>query len=887
MLQPGSWASALKKNLKSQSSAKQRTQDTANADLGSTQDAILCVSSNFGKSAQPTGAEPNSKAAARQKLLTEALKSRANAVTGERHCLGCGRSFYDLSRFAQHILDKHGGINSSEPVTPYYQNITNGGNGGGMDTDGAHSAFPSLVSNEIKLFKLGDVAVVRTHAATSKPLEPPNRKVHRTATTAAGTANAGTSSQRRRKPDPTAFQAPEGTHAKRKKRPSRLKRIYRRTKAEAAVQHWLSVLSAIEEALQIVGELHGAITNEMQALQQREEERFSADPAQEENNRRNVSFAQALREGSSAKELHSNGGGGVFAPSVQLQLLQEQVRLTCERVEQLGSIHATARANLVKSQEQLLTAQGGRGGGKASLLRIRTSEATKETPDAIATVNTDGAVETTLAESPLQRGRALHSGNALRPPPPSPVPSSNGVEKLKQPVVKSTATSIQESLDNGSSASTSSSRTSSSSSSTSSSSSGSDFGLQWGDTLRTWATNVGVDACTSLQQQQRQQTQEKQHEGVREELARKKVVVERAIIKTEVNIVSSKLIKVDDEVAVPLPATAIATTTTTASATRLADTTPLPTATDAVCSWLEGTETADTTLIETLSPSCSITSLDQINLDETQAAPGLALPLSLAITPSIPASASPPFHCDVCNITASGLKPWQDHLSSRRHASKVAQQAAHNTSQQQQQKQQPDFSVKSTAPNLPSNNKCYIGPNADVEPYVTHIITPELNVATTALLKQLLEWQERTRRLDPVNFKRKRRLVSGMREVEKSVKMSKAKLLIVAPNIGPVPTTTTTESDATSHDKNNDPLSPLFHPTVLTYPIQAALDMAKERKIPIVFALTRQRMGKILGARKTASAFVVLDASGAEQLLTKVLEISASANGIGGGSAAT
>lgn len=83
MLQPGSWASALKKNLKSQSSAKQRTQDTANADLGSTQDAILCVSSNFGKSAQPTGAEPNSKAAARQKLLTEALKSRANAVTGK------------------------------------------------------------------------------------------------------------------------------------------------------------------------------------------------------------------------------------------------------------------------------------------------------------------------------------------------------------------------------------------------------------------------------------------------------------------------------------------------------------------------------------------------------------------------------------------------------------------------------------------------------------------------------------------------------------------------------------------------------------------------------------------------------------------------------------
>lgn len=804
---------------------------------------------------------------------------------GERHCLGCGRGFHDLSRFAQHILDKHGGINSPEPAASYHQSIAKSGHGGDIGNGGARSAFPSLVSNDIKQFKLADVAVIRPHAAPSKPLEPLNKKLNRTAPTAAAVANAGASSQLRRKPDPTAFQAPEGTHAKRKKRPSRLKRMYRRTKAEAAVQHWLSVLSAIEEALQIVGELHDALANETQALQQKEEQAFIEIVAQEDKNRRNISFAQAVLEGGNAKEPNSGAKQPVFAPSVRLQVLQEQIKSTSERAEQLGSIYATARANLVKSQEQLRAAQGGGAGGgggngKAPTLRTLTSEAIEEMPDAIATENTDAAVEATFLESPSQRAQAMHSADASPPPSPSPVLLSETAEKLEQPVVKSTDTCSQENLDGGSRAGISSRGTSNSSSSTSpsikissgtssgstiSSSSGSDFGLQWGDTLRTWATNVGVDARTSLQQQQKQQKQqEKRNDGNRKELARKKNVVEPATIKAEVKDIPSKLNKIDDEAAVPLPATdAVMTATTTNAITPPTETTQLPTATDVVRSWLENADDVDTQ-VETLSSSCSIASLNQMNLNEPQAAADLTLPVSL------PTAASP-FHCDVCNVTASGLKPWQDHVSSRRHVSKVTSQS---------QPQPPEFSVRSSAPNLPSSNKCYTGPHADVEPYVTHIITPELNDATTALLKQLLEWQERTRRLDPVNFKRKRRLISGMREVEKSVKMNKAKLLIIAPNIGPVPKTTVhIENDGTSHGKNNFPQSPPFLPTLSTYPIQSALDMAKERKIPTVFALTRQRMGKILGARKTASAFVVLDASGAEQLLTKVLEIAASCDG--------
>jgi hypothetical protein len=83
-MQPGSWASALKNNLQSQTATTgQTTRDAANANLTSIQHAIPAAAD---KQAQPAtgGHQVNSKAAAREKLLREAFKSRANAVTGKK-----------------------------------------------------------------------------------------------------------------------------------------------------------------------------------------------------------------------------------------------------------------------------------------------------------------------------------------------------------------------------------------------------------------------------------------------------------------------------------------------------------------------------------------------------------------------------------------------------------------------------------------------------------------------------------------------------------------------------------------------------------------------------------------------------------------------------------
>lgn len=85
-MQPGSWASALKKNLRVQSNDGRNIQDTAHADLAKSHDHAILGADTVRKTAQPAGVvDPNLKAAARQRLLTEALKSRANALTGKLH----------------------------------------------------------------------------------------------------------------------------------------------------------------------------------------------------------------------------------------------------------------------------------------------------------------------------------------------------------------------------------------------------------------------------------------------------------------------------------------------------------------------------------------------------------------------------------------------------------------------------------------------------------------------------------------------------------------------------------------------------------------------------------------------------------------------------------
>lgn len=76
----------------------------------------------------------------------------------------------------------------------------------------------------------------------------------------------------------------------------------------------------------------------------------------------------------------------------------------------------------------------------------------------------------------------------------------------------------------------------------------------------------------------------------------------------------------------------------------------------------------------------------------------------------------------------------------------------------------------------------FTGPDAALR-YGNQVISQDLNRAAAELLRKLHEFQERTRALEPLKAKAKRRLVFGLRQVQKALRTRKAKMVMFAPNI--------------------------------------------------------------------------------------------------------
>lgn len=62
------------------------------------------------------------------------------------------------------------------------------------------------------------------------------------------------------------------------------------------------------------------------------------------------------------------------------------------------------------------------------------------------------------------------------------------------------------------------------------------------------------------------------------------------------------------------------------------------------------------------------------------------------------------------------------------------------------------------------------------------MLSKEVDACVTGLLKELVRFQDRMYQKDPVKAKTKRRLVLGLREVLKHLKLRKLKCIIISPN---------------------------------------------------------------------------------------------------------
>ena len=180
--------------------------------------------------------------------------------------------------------------------------------------------------------------------------------------------------------------------------------------------------------------------------------------------------------------------------------------------------------------------------------------------------------------------------------------------------------------------------------------------------------------------------------------------------------------------------------------------------------------------------------------------------------------------CDVCNIPVYGSVAWESHIKGKAHLKRLAI------------RDDPAMAAK-----VKSTAKTFVGVDAADIRYAKQVITNELNGSISALLKKLKGFQDRLYHTDKIKAKMRRRLLYGLREVAKSVNVQSSKAIIIAPNIEQI------ESEGGLDDR-----------------IAQIITEAKENNIPVVFALTKRRIGSALGVQGFISMVSILDYNGAD-----------------------
>ena len=204
--------------------------------------------------------------------------------------------------------------------------------------------------------------------------------------------------------------------------------------------------------------------------------------------------------------------------------------------------------------------------------------------------------------------------------------------------------------------------------------------------------------------------------------------------------------------------------------------------------------------------------------------------------------------CETCGVSCSGDDAWADHLKGKTHAKNERRR---EREREAEANGGPVGDARRDEQKKGTAQRTFVGADAEIR-YSDQIISSETNVATASCVSELKRFQDRAYHQDPVKAKMRRRLVFGLREVAKAVQLKKAKAVVVAPNIEEV-----------GLEGGLDDV------------VAAIIDAARGNGTPIVFALTRNRLGQIVGKRLRISALAVLDQSGADEQFKAMLAAAA------------
>ncbi|XP_078070509.1 uncharacterized protein LOC144494880 isoform X2 [Mustelus asterias] len=134
--------------------------------------------------------------------------------------------------------------------------------------------------------------------------------------------------------------------------------------------------------------------------------------------------------------------------------------------------------------------------------------------------------------------------------------------------------------------------------------------------------------------------------------------------------------------------------------------------------------------------------------------------------------------------------------------------------------------------------------------YCSQVLSKEVDNYVTDLLKELVRFQDRLYQKDPIKAKKKRRIVMGLREVLKHLKLKKLKCVIISPNCERI--------------QSKGGLDDALH---------AIIAVAREQEIPFVFALNRKALGRCVNKAVPVSVVGIFSYDGAENQFHQMVEL--------------
>ncbi|XP_062273629.1 selenocysteine insertion sequence-binding protein 2-like [Scomber scombrus] len=138
--------------------------------------------------------------------------------------------------------------------------------------------------------------------------------------------------------------------------------------------------------------------------------------------------------------------------------------------------------------------------------------------------------------------------------------------------------------------------------------------------------------------------------------------------------------------------------------------------------------------------------------------------------------------------------------------------------------------------------------------YCSQMLSKDVDECVTTLLKELVRFQDRLYQKDPMKARMKRRLVMGLREVLKHLKLRKVKCVIISPNCERI--------------QSKGGLDEALHNII---------DTCREQGVPFVFALSRKALGRCVNKAVPVSLVGIFNYDGAQDFYHKMIELSSEA----------